>query len=39
MARFPLAEAWQLSLEDCLDFMTPDGIRVAPALTFLRTLA
>jgi predicted AAA+ superfamily ATPase len=36
-ARFPSAEAWQLS--DCRDFMTPDGIRVAPALTFLRTLA
>jgi uncharacterized protein len=33
--RFPDAQAWQLSAEGRRDFQTPEGIRVAPALTFL----
>ena len=37
-ARFPKAEAWQLSETGTKDYVTPDGIRVAPALTFLRDL-
>lgn len=38
-ARFPNAEAWQVSAAGTKDYVTPDGIRVAPALTLLRTLA
>jgi len=37
-ARFPKAQAWQLSETGTKDYVTPDGIRVAPALTFLRDL-
>jgi len=37
--RFPEAEAWQLSATGSKEYRTPDGIRVSPALTFLRTLA
>ncbi len=37
-ARFPAAEAWQLSLDDNRDYLTPEGIRAAPALTFLQGL-
>jgi hypothetical protein len=37
-ARFPKADAWQLALDTAKDYVTPDGIRVAPALEFLRTL-
>ncbi|MEP0774031.1 MAG: ATP-binding protein [Acidobacteriota bacterium] len=37
-ARFPAAAAWQLSATGRKDFLTPEGIRVAPALTFLTTL-
>lgn len=37
-ARFPDADAWQLSATGRKDFVTPEGIRVAPALTLLRTL-
>ena len=37
-ARFPAAEAWQISARGVKHFQTPDGIRVAPALEFLRKL-
>jgi uncharacterized protein len=37
-ARFPRAEAWQLSATGSKDFVTPEGIRVAPALALLRRL-
>lgn len=37
-ARFPKAQAWQLSETGAKDYVTPDGIRVAPALAFLRDL-
>lgn len=37
-ARFPGAEAWQIALDGRKDYVTPGGIRVAPALTFLRRL-
>ena len=36
--RFPKCLAWQISLRGKKDFETPSGIRVAPALKFLRTL-
>ena len=37
-ARFKDAPAWQLSATGTRDFQTPEGIRVAPALTLLRSL-
>ena len=37
-ARFPAADAWQLSLKGKKDYRTPEGIRVAPALELLRNL-
>ena len=37
-ARFPLCEAWQISATGRKDFVTPDGIRVAPAMEPLRRL-
>jgi uncharacterized protein len=37
-ARFPGCEAWQLSATGTRDFVTAEGIRVAPALVFLNTL-
>lgn len=37
-ARFPDADAWQISALGSKDFQTPEGIRVAPALSLLRTL-
>jgi hypothetical protein len=37
-ARFPEAEAWQVSATGRKDFATPEGIRVAPALELLRRL-
>ncbi|HET7293358.1 MAG TPA: AAA family ATPase [Vicinamibacteria bacterium] len=37
-ARFPQAEAWQVSAVGVKDYQTPDGIRVAPALRLLRNL-
>jgi hypothetical protein len=37
-ARFPKVDAWQISETGTKDYVTPDGIRVAPALTFLRDL-
>ena len=36
--KFPSAEAWQISAVGKKDFVTPDGIRVAPGLKLLRTL-
>jgi hypothetical protein len=38
-ARFPEAEAWQISAAGSKDFVTPEGIRVAPALSLLGRLA
>lgn len=37
-ARFPDAEAWQLAATGRKDFVSPEGIRVAPALKLLRRL-
>jgi predicted AAA+ superfamily ATPase len=37
-ARFAAADAWQISATGKKDYITPEGIRVAPALTLLRTL-
>jgi hypothetical protein len=37
-ARFPAADAWQVSAVGRKDFVTPEGIRVAPALALLSTL-
>jgi predicted AAA+ superfamily ATPase len=37
-ARFPLAEAWQVSAVGKHDFVSREGIRVAPALQLLRGL-
>jgi uncharacterized protein len=37
-ARFPEANAWQVSATGQKDYLTPDGIRIAPALELLRTL-
>jgi predicted AAA+ superfamily ATPase len=36
--RFAAADAWQISATGKKDYVTPEGIRVAPALTLLRTL-
>ena len=36
--RFPDCPAWQISATGQKDFLTPDGIRVSPALGFLQTL-
>ncbi len=36
--RFPACEAWQLLATGKKDFVSPDGIRVCPAVVFLRTL-
>jgi len=35
---FPHAEAWQITATGKKDYLTPDGIRVAPALELLGTL-
>jgi predicted AAA+ superfamily ATPase len=37
-ARFPSCEAWQVSAVGTKDFVSPEGIRVAPALELLRGL-
>lgn len=37
-ARFPDAEAWQISATGSKDYVTPDSIRVCPALAFLDQL-
>jgi predicted AAA+ superfamily ATPase len=36
--RFPDCPAWQISATGQKDFLTPEGIRVCPALAFLKTL-
>jgi hypothetical protein len=36
--RFARAEAWQISATGTRDYVTPEGIRVAPALELLRGL-
>ena len=36
--RFPQCSAWQVTTGGGKDFITPDGIRVCPALTFLNRL-
>ncbi|MBM4299824.1 MAG: hypothetical protein FJ143_18935 [Deltaproteobacteria bacterium] len=37
-ARFPDAEAWQVSATGKKDYLTPEGIRVSPALALLNQL-
>jgi len=37
-AKFPSADAWQLTATGRKHFVTPEGIRAAPALELLRTL-
>ena len=37
-ARFPACDAWQVSATGRKDFVSPDGIRVAPALELLQML-
>ena len=37
-ARFPEADAWQLSAVGTKDYQTPEGIRISPALRLLATL-
>jgi predicted AAA+ superfamily ATPase len=37
-AKFPTAEAWQISAIGKKDYQTPDGIRVSPAIQFLNSL-
>lgn len=37
-AKFPRCDAWQLSASGRKDYVTPEGIRVAPALRLLATL-
>lgn len=36
--RFPKVDAWQISATGTNDFTSAEGIRVAPAITYLRTL-
>ena len=36
--KFPEADAWQISLKGSKDFVSREGIRVAPALTLLKDL-
>lgn len=38
-ARFPSCEAWQVSAFGSKDYVSPDGIRVCPAVGFLSPLA
>jgi hypothetical protein len=37
-ARFPEADAWQISAIGTKDYRSPDGVRAAPAVRLLRTL-
>lgn len=37
-ARFPDCESWQIALSGAKDYVTPEGIRVAPALSWLASL-
>jgi hypothetical protein len=36
--KFPDCPAWQIHAQGAKDYQTPEGIRVAPALTLLREL-
>lgn len=36
--KFPEADAWQISATGKKDYINPDGIRVAPALSYLQSL-
>jgi len=36
--RYPGADAWQVHASGAKDFVSPEGVRVAPALSLLRTL-
>ncbi len=36
--RFPKAKAWQISATGSKDYVSPEGIRVAPAIVYLKTL-
>ena len=36
--RFPEADAWQVSATGSKDYLTPEGIRVSPALALLDRL-
>jgi hypothetical protein len=36
--KFPGCAAWQVHAEGSEDYQTPEGIRVAPAMTLLGTL-
>ncbi len=38
-ARFPAVTAWQVSAQGSRDYLSPQGIRVAPAVRLLRELA
>jgi len=37
-ARWPDCPAWQISAAGTKDYLTPEGIRVCPALVYLNTL-
>ena len=37
-ARFPSCEAWQISAQGQKDYLSGEGIRVCPAITFLKNL-
>lgn len=37
-ARFPHCEAWQISFQGVKNYLSPEGIRVAPAIQFLSQL-
>jgi len=37
-ARFPRADAWQMSATGTKDYRSPEGVRVAPALSLLKQL-
>jgi hypothetical protein len=37
-AKFPTAEAWQISATGRKNYQTPNGIRVSPAIQFLKNL-
>ena len=37
-AKFPKCEAWQIHAVGTKDYQTAEGIRVAPAMTLLKTL-
>ena len=37
-AKYPSVDAWQISAAGRKDYVTPDGVHVAPALVLLGTL-